>query len=99
MHPFLYTLFVRRERHFPISRTFSSRAPCVGGHKLCNYGHMSNHLLVRDTLAPKAFEEACAEQAESIRRLSGGLRISIGPGEALDIARELSRSFAESEHA
>lgn len=56
---------------------------------------MSNHLLLRDTLAPKAFDKACAKQAVAIRRLSGGVRISIGPDEALDRVREVAKTFTE----
>lgn len=63
------------------------------------YVHMSNHLLLRDTLAAKAFDGADAKQAVAIRRLSGGVRISIGEDEALDRVREVATSFAESQGA
>lgn len=49
-----------------------------------------------DDDAARAFEEACAKQAVAIRRLSGGVRISIGADEALDRVREVARSFAKS---
>lgn len=60
---------------------------------------MSNHLIPRDTLAAKALEEACAERAVFIRRLSGGVRISIGADEALDRVCEVARSIAEPKDA
>ncbi|WP_166970138.1 aminotransferase class I/II-fold pyridoxal phosphate-dependent enzyme [Brevibacterium atlanticum] len=37
-----------------------------------------------DPEAAVAFEGACAEQAVAVRRLQGGVRVSIGPDEALD---------------
>ncbi len=46
-----------------------------------------------DADAAVAFEDACAAQAVAVRRLNGGVRISIGPDEALervkDVAAEL----------
>ena len=47
----------------------------------------------------QAFEEACAAQAVAIRRLSGGVRISIGADEALDRVRDVAAAFAESKNA
>ena len=44
-------MFVRREMYFPTIRTFSLWTPCVGRHKVCKYGHMSNRFLLRDALA------------------------------------------------
>ena len=41
-----------------------------------------------------AFEGACAEVAVAIRRLTGGVRISIGPDEALDRVRTVAATFA-----
>ncbi|MDN5808447.1 MAG: aminotransferase class I/II-fold pyridoxal phosphate-dependent enzyme, partial [Brevibacterium sp.] len=46
-----------------------------------------------------AFEEACAAQAVAIRRLSGGVRISIGADEALDRVRDVAKAFTESGNA
>lgn len=44
-------MFVRSVRHFPTIRTFSPWTPCVARHRMCKYGHMSNHFLLRDALA------------------------------------------------
>ena len=44
--------------------------------------------------AAAAFEDACAAQAVAIRRLSGGVRVSIGADEALDRVRAVAREFA-----
>lgn len=49
-------------------------------------------------LGPEAaveFEGACAAQAVAIRRLSGGVRVSIGPDEALDRVRKVAAEFAQ----
>lgn len=45
------------------------------------------------------FEAACAAQAVAVRKLSGGVRISIGPDEALDRVREVATKFAASRTA
>ncbi len=47
-----------------------------------------------DDEAAAAFEDACAAQAVAIRRLSGGVRVSIGADEALDRVRAVAREFA-----
>lgn len=47
-----------------------------------------------DDDAAAAFEDACATQAVAIRRLSGGVRVSIGADEALDRVRAVAREFA-----
>lgn len=47
-----------------------------------------------DDDAAAAFEDACAAQAVAIRRLSGGVRVSIGADEALDRVRAVAREFA-----
>lgn len=44
-------MIVRSETHFPTIRTFNLWTPCVVGHRLCKYGHMSNRFLLRDALA------------------------------------------------
>ncbi|MCT2359443.1 histidinol-phosphate transaminase [Brevibacterium casei] len=47
-----------------------------------------------DDEAAAAFEDACAAQAVAIRRLSCGVRVSIGADEALDRVRAVAREFA-----
>ncbi|MCM1013762.1 MULTISPECIES: histidinol-phosphate transaminase [unclassified Brevibacterium] len=42
----------------------------------------------------EAFEEACGAQAVAIRRLAGGVRVSIGADEALDRVRAVAADFA-----
>lgn len=47
-----------------------------------------------DDEAAAAFEDACAAQAVAIRKLKGGVRVSIGADEALDRVRAVAADFA-----
>ena len=47
-----------------------------------------------DDDAAAAFEDACAAQAVAIRKLKGGVRVSIGADEALDRVRAVAAEFA-----
>lgn len=47
----------------------------------------------------EAFENACHRQGLAVRRLTGGVRISIGPQEAMDRVLKIAREFREAHYS
>jgi hypothetical protein len=99
MSPFVSTLFARRTREFPTSRTLSSYAHRVWGHRSCEHGKMANHLRLHGPFAAVGFDETRPEQLVFSRRLSGGVRITTRHDDPVGSASELVRSFTKFEHA